>query len=209
MPQGLCAAYDATRVQQEQLQAQAASAVENLRQGLAQRGHAAALLKRVKLVDFRGQQLLEVRGLRETGSCTGPAHLFSRKDTIQVDVHTNQRLPYAEEAWQHHDCLAVVSMGTRPWPAAAALGSYPQVPSAVRRDLEALANVTLVKEAQTIAKYSLPGLEATLQAGWVERRVERRRIKSYCLLVSSCRSRASAVRPARELCTELRSFSAS
>ncbi|KAL4430604.1 hypothetical protein ABPG77_005844 [Micractinium sp. CCAP 211/92] len=97
LEQGLCAAYDAARVQQEQLQAQAASAVENLRQGLAQRGHAAALLKRVKLVDFRGQQLLEV-------------------------------------------------------------------PSAVRRDLEALANVTLVKEAQTIAKYSLPGLEATLQA---------------------------------------------
>ncbi|KAL4436867.1 hypothetical protein ABPG75_004006 [Micractinium tetrahymenae] len=97
LEQGLCAEYDAARASQEQLQAQVAGAVESIRQGLAGRGHGAAALKRVKLVDFRGQQLLEV-------------------------------------------------------------------PTAVRRDLEGLAQVVLVKEAQTIAKYRLPALETTLQA---------------------------------------------
>lgn len=43
-----------------------------------------------------------------------------------------------------------------------------QVPSAVRRDLEALTAAAggapvLVKEAATIAKYRLPGLAATLE----------------------------------------------
>lgn len=44
----------------------------------------------------------------------------------------------------------------------------PQVPAAVRRDLESLAAssgsaAVLVKEAATIAKYRLPGLAATLE----------------------------------------------
>lgn len=59
--QGLCAEYDAVRARQEQLEEQAAGAVDGIRQGLAGQGLSAALLKRVRLVDFRGQQLLEVR----------------------------------------------------------------------------------------------------------------------------------------------------
>lgn len=97
LEQGLCAEYDAARARQEQLEEQAAGAVDGIRQGLAGQGLSATLLKRVRLVNFRGQQLLEI-------------------------------------------------------------------PTAARRGLEALAQVTLVKEAQTIAKYRLPGLEATLQA---------------------------------------------
>jgi len=37
--------------------------VERIQQGLAGRGYAAAVLKKVKLVEFRGEQLLEVRGV--------------------------------------------------------------------------------------------------------------------------------------------------
>ena len=46
----------------EQLQAAAVSAVDGIREGLAGRGHAAAVQKKVRLVDFRGGQLLEVGG---------------------------------------------------------------------------------------------------------------------------------------------------
>ena len=44
------------------------------------------------------------------------------------------------------------------------LGLLLQVPTAVRADLEQLLHCSLVKEAQTIAKYRVPAVEATLAA---------------------------------------------
>lgn len=42
-------------------QAASGEALEGIRSGLAAAGHGAAVLKRVKLVGYRGEQLLEVR----------------------------------------------------------------------------------------------------------------------------------------------------
>jgi hypothetical protein len=43
--------------------------VEAFREVLAQRGHGAAVLKKVRLVDYRGERLLEVRA--STAACLG------------------------------------------------------------------------------------------------------------------------------------------
>lgn len=58
--QGLSPEYDTARARLDQLQAQAGAALEGIRGGLRERGAAAAALKRVKLVDYRGEQLLQV-----------------------------------------------------------------------------------------------------------------------------------------------------
>lgn len=61
-PQGLCAEYDAARASLDALQAAAASALEGVREGLRGRGHAPAALRKVKLVEWKGEALVEVRG---------------------------------------------------------------------------------------------------------------------------------------------------
>ena len=43
-----------------QLQAQAGATLQEVRSALAARGHGEAALRRVKLADYRGEQLLEV-----------------------------------------------------------------------------------------------------------------------------------------------------
>jgi hypothetical protein len=67
--QGLCPEYDAAASQLARLQAAAGRAVEAFREVLAQRGHGAAVLKKVRLVDYRGERLLEVRA--STAACLG------------------------------------------------------------------------------------------------------------------------------------------
>lgn len=61
--QGLCPEYDAALQLQQRLAASAASAVDGLRAGLAERGQPPKAVARVKLVEWKGEQLLEVRAL--------------------------------------------------------------------------------------------------------------------------------------------------
>lgn len=58
--QGLCAEYDQALARLERLHAAAGAAVEGLRQGLREAAHGTKTLARVKLVDWKGEQLLEV-----------------------------------------------------------------------------------------------------------------------------------------------------
>ncbi|KAI3425826.1 hypothetical protein D9Q98_007801 [Chlorella vulgaris] len=102
LEEGLCAEYDSAAAQLAELQAAATAALDSVRAALRGRGHSAVILKKVKLVAYREEQLVEV-------------------------------------------------------------------PTALRRDLEAaLPGCSLVKEAQTVAKYRVAAVgeaAAALEAG--------------------------------------------
>ncbi|KAL4858267.1 DNA mismatch repair protein Msh6 [Chlorella vulgaris] len=127
LEEGLCAGYDSAAAQLAELQAAAAAALDSVRAALRGRGHSAAILKKVKLVAYREEQLVEV-------------------------------------------------------------------PTALRRDLEAsLPGCSLVKEAQTVAKYRVAAVgeaAAALEAGRDRAKlcVLRYLSESAGLFLSSCDS---------------------
>ena len=161
--QGLCAEYDASAAELARLQAEVGAAVEGVREALRGRGHPEPALRKVKLAEYRGERLLQVRdqvcagGAREVvpllGSC------LRRQARVVVTLPEGR----GADAWLG----ATVGRTATPFCSAhnrfCRLGLV-QVPTAAKRDLlDLVSGCTLVKEAETLAKYRVPELAATLE----------------------------------------------